>query len=88
MDKQEDYTLMKIFVNETIQYKGQPIHRVIVKMLTQEKIQGATVLRGIMGFGAERQVHTADILRLSVKLPFSYRSCRYRKQHRADSTRY
>jgi PII-like signaling protein len=69
MERSKDYTLMKIFVNESNQYKGQSVYRAIVRKLSQEKIKGATVFRGITGFGAENQIHTVDILRLSVDLP-------------------
>jgi PII-like signaling protein len=69
MNKQEDYTLMKIFLNENLQHKGKPTYQAIVQMLIQENIRGATVLRGISGVGAEKQIHTDSILRLIVNLP-------------------
>lgn len=61
--------LMRIFIGESDRYQGKPLYQLLVEMLKKEKIAGATVLRGVLGFGAESHVHTAHILRLSQDLP-------------------
>jgi PII-like signaling protein len=61
--------LLRIFVGETDSWHGRPLYQAIVERVRQEGIAGATVLRGIEGFGAASRVHTARILRLSEDLP-------------------
>lgn len=60
---------MRIFLTETDQYRGRPAYQTIVELLHEEKISRATVIRGIIGFGASKRIHTASILRLSQDLP-------------------
>lgn len=64
-----EHTLLRIFIGESNTYKGQPLYRVVVEMLRKEGIAGATVLRGICGFGATSVLHTSNLLRLSQDLP-------------------
>lgn len=61
--------LMRIFIGESDKHQGRLLYQVIVEMLRGEKIAGATVLRGISGFGAKSHLHTTHILRLSQDLP-------------------
>jgi uncharacterized protein len=61
--------LARIFVGESDRHEGRPLYQAIVRMLREEGLAGATVLRGIEGFGAHSVVHTARILRLSEDLP-------------------
>ena len=61
--------LMRIFIGESDRYQGKPLYHVLVEMLRSEKIAGATVLRGILGYGARSHLHTAHILRLSQDMP-------------------
>lgn len=61
--------LMRIFIGESDKYEGKPLYQLLVEMLRCEKVAGATVLRGISGFGASSHLHTAHILRLSQDLP-------------------
>ena len=61
--------LMRIFVGESDKYQGRPLYHVLVEMLRSKKIAGATVLRGILGYGARSHLHTAHILRLSQDMP-------------------
>lgn len=63
--------LLKIFIGETDQFRGEPLYHAIVKMVKEEGLAGATVVRGIEGFGANSRVHTAKILRLSEDLPIT-----------------
>jgi PII-like signaling protein len=61
--------LLRIFVGESDRWHGKPLYQAIVERVRQEGLAGATVLRGIEGFGADSRLHTARILRLSEDLP-------------------
>ena len=61
--------LLRIFIGEKDRYKGKPLFEAIVGLARQKGLAGATVLRGMLGFGAESHMHTAKILRLSEDLP-------------------
>jgi PII-like signaling protein len=62
-------TLMRIFIGENDRHQGRPLYEALVEMLRRKGCAGATVLRGITGFGASSTVHTAKVLRLSLDLP-------------------
>jgi hypothetical protein len=61
--------LLRIFVGESDRWHGRPLYRAIVERVRAEGLAGATVLRGIEGFGADSRLHTARLLRLSEDLP-------------------
>ena len=61
--------LLRIFVGESDKYDGRPLYEVIVNSARERGMAGATVLRGVLGFGAHSRIHTAKILRLSEDLP-------------------
>ncbi|RME80583.1 MAG: DUF190 domain-containing protein [Planctomycetota bacterium] len=61
--------LLRIFVGETDYYGSTPLYEAIVLKARELNLAGATVLRGVMGFGANSRLHTAKILRLSEDLP-------------------
>ena len=61
--------LMRIHIGKRDKYQGRPLYEAIVELLRQRHYAGATVLRGIAGFGATARVHTDKILRLSLDLP-------------------
>src|SRR5258707_1004604 len=61
--------LMSIHIGESDKWHGKPLHEAIVEMLRKEKFSGATVLRGVGGFGSSSVYHTDKILRLSQDLP-------------------
>jgi uncharacterized protein len=65
----EEAELLRIFIGESDHYQGRPLYEVIVLEARKRGMAGATVLRGVMGFGADSRVHTAKILRLSEDLP-------------------
>ena len=60
---------LTIFVGETDQHHHKPLYTEIVHRAHAAGLAGATVLRGIEGYGASNHVHTARILRLSEDLP-------------------
>jgi hypothetical protein len=61
--------LLRIFVGEKDQAKGKPLYEYVVRRARKSGLAGATVLRGIEGFGASSLLHTARLLRLSGDLP-------------------
>jgi uncharacterized protein len=69
MEDQTDNRLLRIFVGESDIHEGRPLYEAIVETLRRENLAGATVLRGIEGFGKSSRLHTAHILRLSEDLP-------------------
>lgn len=65
----QEAQLLRIFVGEEDKYDGRPLHEVIVRAARERGLAGATVYRGILGYGANSLVHTTKILRLSQDLP-------------------
>jgi PII-like signaling protein len=61
--------LLRIFIGEGDRWHGKPLYEVIVARAREAGLAGATVLRGLMGFGAKSRIHTAKVLRLSEDLP-------------------
>lgn len=61
--------LLRIFVGESDRHEGKPLHEAIVLLAREKGLAGATVLRGMAGFGAASRIHTTKILRLSEDLP-------------------
>ena len=61
--------LLRIFIGESDRHHGRPLHQVIVEEARRRGMAGATVLRGLAGFGAHSRMHTAHVLRLSEDLP-------------------
>src|SRR3989442_4950852 len=62
-------TLMRIFIGESDKYQGKPLYEALLERLRHKGLAGATVLRGVAGFGASSVVHTDKVLRLSLDLP-------------------
>jgi uncharacterized protein len=62
-------TLMRIHIGESDKWHGKPLHEAIVGLLRKEGFSGATVLRGVGGYGGSSVYHTDKILRLSQDLP-------------------
>ena len=65
----EDGYLLRVFVGESDRHGHRPLYEVIVLKAREAGLAGATVLRGVMGFGRHSLIHTAKILRLSEDLP-------------------
>ena len=61
--------LLRIFVGESDRWEGRPLHEAILLAAREAGLAGATVLRGMSGFGANSRIHTTKILRLSEDLP-------------------
>jgi len=65
----ENATLLRIFIGESDHHHGKPLHEQIVLKARELNLAGATVLRGLMGYGAASRIHTAKLLALSTDLP-------------------
>lgn len=59
----------RIYIGESDHHDGQPLYEAIVRLLRERGVAGATVLRGIEGYGHAARLHTDRILRLSGDLP-------------------
>ena len=60
---------VRIFIGESDRWHHKPLADAIVEMIRAEGLAGATVSRGLAGFGANSRIHTAHVLRLSEDLP-------------------
>lgn len=69
MNIPEDGYLLRIFVGESDKHGHHPLYEAIVLKAREMGLAGATVTRGVMGFGKHSMIHTAKILRLSEDLP-------------------
>lgn len=61
--------LLRIFIGESDRFGSRPLYEAIVEAARKRGLAGATVLRGILGYGANSRIHTSKILRLSEDLP-------------------
>jgi len=61
--------LLRIFLGEDDKISHLPVHEKIVTEARKNNLAGATVYKGIMGFGGNSRIHSAKILRLSEDLP-------------------
>jgi PII-like signaling protein len=65
----EDGSLLRIFIGESDRHQGKPLYEWLVLAARERGLAGATVLRGMMGYGAHSRLHTVKIERLSEDLP-------------------
>ena len=69
MQTDSEASLLRIFIGESDRIYGKPLYEVIVLKAREAGLAGATVLKGIMGFGANSKIHTSKLLTLSEDLP-------------------
>ena len=62
-------TLMRIHIGERDRHEGKPLYQAIVELLRRKHYAGATVFRGVMGFGASARLRTDRVEVLSLDLP-------------------
>jgi len=87
MDK--DMLLVRIYLSEADHVGKHNLLAEIMKVLhDQHRVHGVTVFRGIAGFGSKGEVHSADLLRLTVKLPLVVEFSTHRKQWNRRSWRW
>jgi len=65
----EECHLLRIFIGENDKFEGKPLYEWIVQRAKENGLAGATVIRGIEGYGASSRIHTTKILRLSDDMP-------------------
>jgi len=65
----EEGTLLRVFIGEADKWQSKPLYAAIVEAARKRGMAGATVTKGIMGFGRKSRMHAANILRLSEDLP-------------------
>ena len=75
--------LVRIYLGESDQWHGRPLYQAIVEHLRRHGLAGATVLRGIEGFGAKQHLHSTRILSLSEDLPILIETVDTEKKIRA-----
>lgn len=61
--------LLRVFISENDKYKSIPLYEAIVMKARELNMAGATVLRGVLGFGAHSRLHSAKLLAISDDLP-------------------
>lgn len=69
MKLEGEQTLMRIFIGESDHWKTRPLHEALVELLRDEGLAGATVFKGVMGFGCHSVINTDKLLRFSADLP-------------------
>jgi PII-like signaling protein len=65
----DEGVLLRVLIGESDKYKGKALYEAIVLKARELNLAGATVIRGIMGYGANSRIHTAKLLELSNDLP-------------------
>lgn len=69
MKTYKDGLRLRIFVHEVIRYKNKPLYEALVQLAWREGLAGATVFRGVEGYGRCRHLHTTRLLDISDDLP-------------------
>ncbi len=69
MQANTDAKLLRIFVGESDRYNSKPVYEELVLKARESGLAGATVIKGIMSFGANSTIHTSKILTMSEDLP-------------------
>jgi PII-like signaling protein len=60
---------LTIYVDETEKFHGKPVYEVLLDIFFKKKMAGASVFRGLAGYGSDGVLHTAKMLELSTTLP-------------------
>lgn len=69
MQEYPEAVLLRIFIGESDRWHGKPLHLALIEKAREQGLAGATVLRGIEGFGANSVIHATRFLDLSTDLP-------------------
>lgn len=64
-----EQVLMRIFIGESDQWERRPLFMALLELFRSKGLAGATVLKGVAGFGPDSIIHTASLLKLSADLP-------------------
>ncbi len=60
---------LTIYIDETDKRHGKPVYEILLDLFLSRKMAGASVFRGVAGYGSHGKIHTAKILELSTTLP-------------------
>jgi hypothetical protein len=82
MDDHSEAVLLRIFIGESDHWHGKPLHLALVEKAREQGLAGATVLRGIEGFGARSVIHATRFLELSTTCQSQSRSRTRRRKSR------
>ncbi len=69
MDLNGKAKLVRIYIGESNKWHGKPLYEAMVRLCREKGIAGATVIRGVLGYGANSRIHSAKLLELSSDLP-------------------
>lgn len=69
MELPNEGKLLRIYIGETDKHDGKPLFEWLIGQAREQGLAGATVLRGLAGYGAHARLHTAKILRMATDLP-------------------
>ena len=69
MRVEDEGKLLRVYVDESAKFEGKLLYEAIVQVCRDRGMAGATVLRGVQGYGADLRIHKAGVLRLSADLP-------------------
>lgn len=69
MKRGDDGIRLRIFIDESLRYDHKPLYEHLVERARRDGLAGATVLRGMEGYGAHRRLHTTRLIDVSVDLP-------------------
>lgn len=69
MELAEKAVRLKIYLGESDRFQGKPAYQAVVERMREKGFWGATVTRGVYGFGKRSRLHAASPLRLSEDLP-------------------
>lgn len=69
MVSEKEAVLLRVYVKENDKWEGKPLHMAIVEEAHKRGLAGATVLRGVVGYGTSSEIHTTRLLELSSELP-------------------
>lgn len=71
----EEFRLIKLFISEHDRYDGEPLYKAVVDYCLKQGIAGATVVRGVYGYGGHRQIHSGNTIVLAEELPMLVQIC-------------
>lgn len=69
MDQKEAYTRLRLYCSSTDRLGGQPLYQAVVRLARDAGMHGASVFRGVMGFGASTVIHSSKLWEITEKLP-------------------
>jgi PII-like signaling protein len=69
MNTGSDGLRLRVFIHEGLRHRHKPLYAAIVELARREAMAGATVFRGVEGYGLHRHLHTTRLVDVSDDLP-------------------